>query len=107
MRLSPSSACLAVGLFFASPAQAQFHSGNDLLEMLRDERPVRKMQGLGYIQGVSDVAAGTLACPPGVSGGQLMDLIKQFLEAAPAVRHLSAASIVVHVLKETWPCKSV
>jgi hypothetical protein len=107
MRLSPSSACLAVGLFFAIPAQAQFQSGNELLEMMVDEKATKKMQGLGYIQGVVDAINGTVACPPRVSTGQVIDMVKLFLEGNPAVRHLGAANIVAYVLKENWPCKSV
>jgi hypothetical protein len=88
-------------------AQAQFHSGNDLLEMMRSESVGKQMQGLGYIQGVTDALTNTVTCPPRVSGGQVMDLIKNYLEANPAMRHFTAWSITSYVLKATWPCKSI
>ena len=73
-----------------------------------------------YIEGVADTvgtyenaaeaahvtAAESRICVPGpVTGTQMRDKVVGWLKAHPDDRGRSSGAIVVHVLRETWPCK--
>lgn len=92
-------------LFICSTAQAQFQSGNDLHQDINASSPQSNMYALGYIIGVTDSFIGTAICiPKGVSQGQLMDVVKNFLARAPQARNLPANVIVMVAVEEHWPC---
>lgn len=86
-------------------AHAEFYSGNDLLQRLNSELLAERSAGIGYIMGVADSIHGASYCPPeGATSGQMRDMVRNYLTNTPAVRHLTADSIVTHVLKSQWPC---
>ena len=61
--------------------------------------------GIGYIMGVVDAYGNITHCPPdNVTAGQLRDMVRNFLENTPSIRHLPANEIVGHVVKTAWPC---
>lgn len=92
-------------LFVPIMAHAEFFSGNDLLEKLQSADVLSRVQALGYIQGVADAAQNALSCVPnGVTAGQLNDMVKNYLQNVPANRNKSADSIIVYILRQTWPC---
>ena len=92
-------------LMVCSTAQAQFQSGNDLHKDIHDSSPQSNMYALGYIVGVTDAFIGTAICiPQGVSQGQLMDVVKNFLNRAPQARNLPANVLVMVAVEEHWPC---
>lgn len=92
-------------LFVPVMAHAEFHSGNSLLDKLKSPEVMDRIQALGYIQGVSDTLQNGSHCIPGnVTAGQLVDMVKNYLENVPMVRNKTADEIVVHVLKTAWPC---
>ena len=96
---------LCVALCVTSTANAAFVSGNDLFRHLTDTTYYAQGYALGYILGVSDVFSGDSHClPQGVNAGQVRDVVKNFLEATPEVRHRPADVIVYAILKNTWPC---
>jgi hypothetical protein len=93
--------CLAL---MASSAQAEFLDGNKLLSDMKGSHGYQ-MSALGYVMGVADAIQGAVACvPPSVLSGQVLDMVRNYLEANPAVRHLTADMIVTHVLKQAFPC---
>ena len=92
-------------------ALAQYETGNTLLSKLKNNDPsvgvVDRMFAAGYIMGVADSFYNVTFCPPGATTvGQLNDVIKNFLEANPEVRHRPADLIVEVVLRNTFPCKT-
>jgi hypothetical protein len=96
--------CLALA---AGPAHAYFKDGNKLLSELNSNSGsnVLPATGLGYITGVADALYGITNCPPeNVTAGQIRDMVRNYLENTPAVRHLPANQVVSHVLKSVWPC---
>jgi hypothetical protein len=96
--------CLALA---AGPAHAFFKDGNKLLSELNNNSGTNVLPaiGMGYITGVTDALLGITHCPPdNVTAGQVRDMVKNYLDNTPAVRHLPANQIVSHVLKSVWPC---
>ena len=88
-------------------AHAEFMSGNELLSRMSETSSYfHQGTAMGYIMGVYDATLGTTHCPPpNVTAGQIFDMVKQNLTAAPAARHLSADSFVTYSLSKAWPCK--
>jgi hypothetical protein len=102
---------LAALLLTPCMALAQFETGNSLLSKLKNNTPtvgvVDQMFAAGYIIGIADSFYGVTFCPPNtVNVGQLNDVVKNFLEANPEVRHRPADIIVEVVLRNTFPCKT-
>ncbi len=96
--------CLAL---VAGSSHAYFKDGNKLLAELNSNTGTNVLPavGLGYITGVADALYGVTNCPPeNVTAGQMRDMVKNYLDNTPAIRHLPANQIVSHVLKSVWPC---
>lgn len=90
----------------ASSAQAQFVTGNELLERLNGST-VQQVNAVGYITGIADAEVGTLWCPPpNVTVRQVVDLTKRTLDVLPEKRHESASAFVIAAVRMTWPCES-
>ena len=67
---------------------------------------MEQMQALGYIMGAADALDTATVCAPlNVTAGQMNDMMKNYLENYPAVRHLPADSIINVVLGRMWPCE--
>lgn len=97
--------CLAL---VAGSAHAYFKDGNKLLSELNNNSGTQVLPaiGMGYITGVTDALLGITHCPPdNITAGQIRDMVKNYLENTPAIRHLPANQIVSHVLKSVWPCE--
>lgn len=100
-----------------STHSAEFFTGNDLLDKMKTSRSL----ALGYIAGVADENDGSFymnfptipsfveqhanCIPAGVTMGQTIDVVEQYLIANPAVRHSSGALLVKNALRSAWPCK--
>lgn len=98
---------IAAMLFIPTMAHAEFFTGNQLLEKLKDVEAWSRMQALGYIQGVFDANMSITICPPsGVTAGQVNDMIKNYLENTPAIRNRTADRIIQDALKSVWPCQN-
>ena len=94
-----------IALFVAASAHAEFKDGNKLLSELNHEVFYTRGVAMGYIMGVSDAGAGVIHCaPPNVTAGQVQDMVKNYLESTPAMRHWTADVIINYVLKSAWPC---
>ena len=97
---------LLIALLFApTMAHAEFMSGNDLLSKMTAD-VMDKMYALGYVIGVSDSVENVTVCSPAnIKAGQVYDIVQNFLEANPAIRHHSADIIIRSKLEALWPCK--
>ena len=97
---------LAISATVCLSVQAgSFWDGNKLHNKLRGDIG-DQMQALGYIMGVADAGESVSICEPNnVTAGQMHDIMKNYLESAPAVRHLAADSLITVVLGRVWPCE--
>jgi hypothetical protein len=94
------------------PASAQtvtaFYSGNALWNECSDNHAFQFGLCMGFVAGIADAMniAGTKACfPPGVTVGQTVNVVKQFLGQHPERRHETAVLLVASALGEAFPCK--
>ena len=86
-------------------AQADFLTGNDLLQRLDDNTHGNTMLSIGYVMGVFDVGQSVLFCAPaGVTAGQVRDMAAAYLRGFPARRNKGAEYLINEVLAATWPC---
>lgn len=92
-------AALAAGI-----AHAEFKDGNKLLTQIKGDA-MDYVHANGYVIGVYDSLHSIVFCPPNnVTAGQVTDMVKNYLEANPDQRHLSADRHVAKVLGRAWPC---
>lgn len=91
-------------LFVPTMASAEFMSGNDLLTNMRGDVTSRAL-AIGYVMGVIDVFTNSTICsPPGITAGQVKDIIRKHLEENPGSRHFTADSLIRNRLERIWPC---
>jgi len=97
-------------------AIGHYVSGNDLLEMLKNE--YRRGQAYGYIEAIADAEDQekvgllfgiglnrTFFCAPNdATLRQIVDVVQMSLEQHPADRHQSAAALVRSAFLKEWPC---
>lgn len=86
-------------------AQAEFYTGNELLQRINSESSSERSLAVGYVMGVADTTMGVSHCPPPeATSGQMRDMLRNYLNAFPQERHHSADILVVRVLRTAWPC---
>ena len=122
--LSPRRRAVKLGLRVAivlqasvllQPAQAQFHTGNTFLPMLKlaAKGPavnygadfVSANFATGYVAGVADANFDKHFChPPSVTIGQVVAIAHKFLISEPAIRHRSAKLMIEVSLNQAFPC---
>ena len=97
-------------LFIPVTANAEFWTGNRLYERLTSTDVSERVQALGYVMGVYDVAVHVLFCPPGsetnITAGQIRDMSTNWLANNPHRRNESAEKLVTEALRQVWPCKN-
>lgn len=98
---------LAVGLgLIATPAHAEWMSGNELYDMCSTASVVDRASCLAYVMGVLDGVRG-LDQPPrtpvGATGGQVRDVVTKYLADHPESRTLPARKIVTSAVIDAWP----
>ena len=112
----PAFGLAAALLLGAAPAAAGSNlTGNDLLERCSASASANPIQWgvcLGYVMAIADALGqgrplnGVRACPPpDATSGQMMDVVRQWLERNPARRHLGGAPLVAAALQQAFPCK--
>jgi len=98
----------------ASQTALSFFSAQHLHSLLRcndvrcsSDEEVRDWNiGYGYVLGVHDAYSGSSVCPPdSAKAGQIVTVVKRFLDANPGVWHLSADVLVARALHQQWPCE--
>lgn len=99
-------AVVLAALVMTTAAQAgTFWDGNTLYNKL-NSNTVDQMHAMGYIMGVADALDTVTICAPlNITAGQINDMMKNYLENYPAVRHLAADSLISLVLGRMWPCE--
>ena len=97
---------IAAALIAASAsANAQFVTGNNLLNHMESKSHGDKMYGIGYVVGVIDSMNGYVFClPRSFTVGQAFDMVQNYLTNVPADRHLAADVITGKVLAASFPC---
>ena len=108
------AATTAILLAGATSALASgFVDGTALYNFMTSEKQSEREQALGYVLGVADVSGGDGATkhafcfdfPAGVSGGQVYNTIKRYLEEHPESRRQPASGLAQAALVEAFPCK--
>ena len=98
----------------AAPAGAGSNlTGNDLLDRSASAsaNPIQWGVCLGYVwptamRGPGRPIHGVRACPAAdVTSGQMMDVVRQWLERNPARRNLAGSILVAAALQQAFPCK--
>ena len=96
---------LTLALMAGTAQAGTFWDGNTLHSKLNGST-MEQMQALGYIMGAADALdTATICAPNNVTAGQMNDMMKNYLENYPAVRHLAADSLISLVLGRMWPCE--
>lgn len=111
----------ASGLLCSKVAIAQtytsFTTGNSLFDQCSATSSIAKEYCLGYIVGIADALSdvnsdggtiqGARACPPkrNLSQGQVRDVVVQWLQRNPAIRHKGASGLVATAIAEAFPCR--
>jgi len=113
------AALIAALCVSAEAADAAFESGNALLKYMTGAGVDAELRGwysgyaVGFVIGIADTQDGLrnpstgycFAKPPGVTRGQMIKVVKKYLEEHAASRHLSAESLVQAALDEAFPCR--
>ena len=104
-------------------ANAGVFSGNELLEMIQSKDFENKNAAFFYINGVLEAQVlqaykdnlravkdakldeSPLCIPDTVTKGQLLDIVKKFLNDNPADRHEQALPLVQYALGKAFNCK--
>ena len=96
-----------IGLFAflltSSICFGEFRMGNNLKNECQSNAPITdQTYCIGYIAGVSDVNKGTgkFCLPPGVTQGQLQDVVSKYFNERPENLHYSADSLIIGA----FPC---
>ncbi len=107
MRQLAFSAALIFTL--AGQASAQFVTGNQLLQFC-DQYPT---SASGYVLGTVDTilvsqqnghVKRTVCLRDGANGGQLVDIVCQYLKATPTFRDFGGPALVSMALADAFPC---
>lgn len=90
----------------ATSAQAEFMTGNELLQYADSNDDMKWGIAMGYVLGAADSSMGDTHCTPeNVTAGQVMQIVVDKLRENPKHRHHSADIFVSAALATTWPCK--
>jgi hypothetical protein len=84
-----------------------YFTGNKLKADITSDVATLRIRGTAYILGVHDaLSVLDLVCvPDGVTGNQLRDVMKLYLENNPQRLHYVAADLIETALLEAWPCE--
>jgi len=97
-------------LSLASPASAEFDTGNDVLEKCTSKNPFTEGVCIGLISGYFDGMQMTHTCPKAEASkniirGQIRDIAVKFLKDNPADRHLPGAALAYRAFKVAFDCR--
>jgi hypothetical protein len=107
----------AMAGMMASPVQAGFYSGNDLLEACATGRESsayfeKSYECVAYVAGAVDAFNTTReinklkSCiPSGVTIGQLRTVTVDYLRANPNNLNGAASGLIFSATRKAWPCK--
>lgn len=106
------AALFSVWMVTIAPASADFYDGNRLkaaIDQTSSDEKLEKhsnlMEVLGYVEGVADAFNHVEHCmAEGVTAGQSLDVVRQYLDGHPELRHYGAARLVKAALAKSFPC---
>jgi hypothetical protein len=97
---------LAASVLLASPARAEWMSGEQLQETCSARAPVDRAMCLSYVIGVLD-GYRALERPPrvpeDVSAGQVRDVVAAYLASHDEARKLQGRMVVKAAIVDAWP----
>ena len=99
---------LSISTCVCLTAHAGIFDGNVLYKHLSESSSSNVSWGFahGYIAGVHDAGDSVTHCTPAkVNVSQLADMVKNFMDSTPAIRHMPADAIVNFVFQKAWPCE--
>jgi hypothetical protein len=77
-----------------------------LLSNIQGDEAFKRAYAMGFILGVHDVYEDQIICSgANVTGGQLRDIVRKFLENNPSERDLPAHLLVMIALGKAFPCE--
>jgi hypothetical protein len=80
-------------------------TGNEYYRFLNSPEVVDSLMAMQYMFGVIDTKFSTYCIPGGVIPGQLMEIVKRYLEQNPDKRHLAAPVLINMALNKNFPCR--
>ena len=101
---------LALSLLATASVGAEvgyFRDGNALYRECTSTDTEDSASCVAYVVGVVDSFTFTsrqVCLPKGVQGGQVRDLVVNFLRERPEMRQYSAPSLITPLVKRVWPC---
>jgi hypothetical protein len=98
---------------FAQTPTGAFVSGNRLHEWY-EGGDVSKLRAMAYVLGAADTLTSVQAvqkrcvfiAPPDMTSGQVIDIVRLYLQKHPERRHYGADGIVYEALADAWPCST-
>jgi hypothetical protein len=100
----------------AQSVEIPYESGNQLYDALKLYKQTTSYQrpadyhyyqvgyAAGYIAATVESNASTFCVPPAVTLGQGMDIVLQFLETHPELRHQSTSVLIILATREKFSC---
>jgi hypothetical protein len=104
------AAVAAIAAVMAGGAEARALDGNRLYDLCRPNSRSSEFCD-DYVMNIAErlmvgrVAGWTACIPAHLTDDQVVDAVKQFLEAHPARRRSAALGLVAEALAEAFPCK--
>ena len=99
----------------SSGACAEFHTGNSLMDSMREyKKHVAGASGVnyikasffqGYVGGAADAVQGEYCNPDPITGGQAMSIVAKYMDDNPDKWGKAANVLVKDALKQAFPCK--
>ena len=86
------------------PTKASVLTGLELLEALENGRGPFVDYAMGYARGVADWSNG-ICVPQGVTNGQLLRIVKKYLEDNPKDLNMDAETLIFLVLVIDYSCE--
>lgn len=97
---------LALAVLLASPARAEWMSGEQLQEACSAKAPVDRAMCLSYVIGVLDglrSAERPVKVPEDVSAGQVRDVVAQYLGSHDEAKTFQGREVVKAAIVDAWP----
>ena len=95
---------------YENPVEAAYYDGNGLLEVCEGLVPQgATMYAIGIIDYAQIIAfqseiASSICVPQDVTGGQVRDVVCNYLRGNPQNRHWDAAALAHNALSSAFPC---
>ena len=112
LRLPTITVIAALGCETASAQQSDTSSANYVMlgcrqvgaDRLGQPEYLRRGLCIGIIKGI-EYADPTICRPRGVTTGQLVRVVVQYIDQQPARHHEDFMALATEALRSTWPCK--